>query len=130
MTNLIKSIKRRKTKRSLKRLLSFLMKEREMDIEKELHRSAQIIVSELCEGKYELRKVVRNRIQYLEIINNLTNNFINSALLMVEFLKATMIANGKISSENDHYRLCLTVTETISQITEYNIKQIKESYYV
>lgn len=105
-----------------------------MDYEKELLNSAKNIVSELAD-LYDLRNVINDDAKYCEIIYNLTNNFVKTALLNINYIQAVLLLNGKIlppdfsmSAESDHYKLCLCVTETTAKIAEYNIKQLKENY--
>lgn len=91
---------------------------------KPLYDHAKNFVEKMSEY-YELRRVIKDDTKYCEIIYNLTNNFVKTAMTMSKHLMSFGTLN-----ENVLNKLCLIASETTAKITEFNIKQIKESYNV
>lgn len=91
---------------------------------KQLHNQARDLIEKMSEY-YELRSVIKDDAKYCEIIYNLTNNFVKTAMTMNQHL----LTFGTLN-ENVLKKICFIVAETTANIAEFNIKQIKESYNV
>lgn len=90
-----------------------------------LHDQAKDLVKKMSDY-YGLRRAIKDDAKYCEIMYNLTNNFVKTAMTMTEHLMSFGTLN-----KNVLYKLCMISSETTAEITEFNIKQIiKERYNV